>query len=354
MAKKVKKYYDYIYLTNTPSFYKLNLCNRLGERGLKGLLVFYGYGGEAVNGELGNPDKWNFDYKFLHAGDSHKRNFIATFKALCRLIKGIECKKVLFSGWLANEYNLFSFFSPRRKNVVVVESTIYESSVTGLKGWLKKRIVRRMGAALPSGRRHTELLKALGFKGTLKETGSVGIFHKPEKSMNVRQAKMPFNYLYVGRLIDCKNLEFLIAQFNKSKRNLTIVGTGELEEKLKAAAGSNIKFSGFIENEQLNDVYQKHDIFVLPSYSETWGMVVEEAIYFGLPVMVSDRVGSGPEMVESLGTGLAFHYNDPDDFERKCLEIEQKYVKFATASVSVNFDEREQKQIEAYLETING
>lgn len=346
--------YDYVYLTNTPSFYKLNLCDKLGEAGLKGLLVFYGYGGEAVNVALNDASKWHFDFQFLHNGDSHRRSFFSTFMSLRRLMRTVECKKVLFSGWLANEYNLYSLFSPRRKNVVVVESTICESQVSGLKGWIKKRILRRMSSALPSGMRHTELLTELGFKGRMTETGSVGILNKPNRVLKAKSYPEEFRYLYVGRLIDCKNLEFIINCFNASGRKLTIVGAGELDRKLRNMAGPNIKFLGFIDNGQLKDIYSSHDIFLLPSKSEPWGLVVEEAIYFGMPVIVSNNVGSGPEMVETLGTGLVFTFNDAADFEAKCLEMERNYAKFAEASAAVDFDDRERQQIKAYIDTING
>ncbi len=355
MAQRVKREYDYVYLTNTPSFYKLNLCQRLGETGVKVLLVLYGYGAEAVNKELNDTERWSFDYEFLYKGDSNKRSVYSTFKALRRLMRSVECKKVLFAGWMANEYNLYSFLSSKRKNVMVVESTIKESQVSGFKGWIKRRITGRMSSALPSGVRHTELLRVLGFKGRCEMTGSVGIFHKPQRPQlsHVPKDAENLKYLYVGRLIDCKNLEFLVEQFNKSRRSLTIVGAGDLELRLKSIASDNIKFLGFVANEKLNEVYQSHDVFILPSKTETWGMVVEEAIYFGLPVIVSSEVGCGPEMVEDLGTGVMFKLGYASNFEEKCVEIERDYAKFAKASALVDFDKREQDQVQAYLKILN-
>lgn len=53
----MKKEYDIIYLTNTPSFYKINLCNEIAESASV-LLVFYGYGSEAVNKMLKSEDSY--------------------------------------------------------------------------------------------------------------------------------------------------------------------------------------------------------------------------------------------------------------------------------------------------------
>ena len=69
----MKRDYDIVYLTNTPSFYKLNLCEAIAKRGVRILLVLYGYGAEAVNRQMEHGE-WSFDYHFLHEGDSHKRN----------------------------------------------------------------------------------------------------------------------------------------------------------------------------------------------------------------------------------------------------------------------------------------
>ena len=65
----MKKEYDIIYLTNTPSFYKINLCNEIAESASV-LLVFYGYGSEAVNKMLKSEDSYKFDYVFLFEGDA--------------------------------------------------------------------------------------------------------------------------------------------------------------------------------------------------------------------------------------------------------------------------------------------
>lgn len=340
--------YDYVYLTNTPSFYKLNLCDQLGARGLKGLLVLYGFGGEAVNASLRDGER-RFDWCFLHSGDTHRRSHWSTLMSLLKIMRKVRARHVIFSGWAALEYNLYSLLSPRRKNLMVVESTIVESATGGLKGWIKKRVVGRMSGALPCGTPHGELLEALGFRGKLAPTGSVGVLNTPGRE------KLPHHchadgvrYLYVGRLTGCKNLDWIIEQFNRSGRRLTIVGDGEMKDQLHAMAAENVEFVGFVDNARLGDVYRDHDVMLLGSSSETWGMVVEEAIYFGLPVIVSDRVGCRKDMVEDLGAGLVFRFDDSEDFEAKCVEIERNYSKFAEAVARVDFDERIQRQIDAY------
>lgn len=342
----MKEYYDIVYLTNTPSFYKVNLCNEIGKS-KKLLLVLYGYGEEAVNKTLENNISYNFEYRFLWNGDSAKRNKLRTFFNLWKLMRSISCKKILFSGWFVPEYNLYALISPKSKNCMLCESTIYESSVSGIKGFIKKIIINRCGMALPSGAAHKAIFDSIGYKGKIKITGGVGIFNKAPRNIENRPNNSK-RFLYVGRLIECKNLRFLIERFNENGKSLTIAGKGPLEKELKELAKDNIKFIGFIANEKLPDIYKSHDIFVLPSRTETWGVVVEEAIYWGLPVITSDRVGCSNEMVIEPNTGCTFKLDDKDDFKRTIRQVEENYNIYRKNALKYDFDIRDKKQIETY------
>ncbi len=343
----MKGQYDIVYLTNTPSFYKINLCNEIGKK-KRLLLVLYGYGEEAVNRELGDSSSYNFDYVFLWGGNSADRNKLKTFFRLCRLMHSISYGKILFSGWFVPEYNIFAMLSPKRKNCMLCESTIYESSVSGIKGFIKKIIINRCSMALPSGVAHKAIFDNIGYKGKIKITGGVGIFNKAPRDMDRDKDISPKRFLYVGRLIECKNLRFLIERFNENGKPLTIAGKGPLEKELKEMAKVNIEFTGFIANEKLPEVYKAHDIFILPSRTEPWGVVVEEAIYWGLPVITSDRVGCSNEMVIAPNTGCTFKLDDKGGFDRAIESVEENYNVYRGNALKFDFDIRDKKQIEAY------
>lgn len=91
---------------------------------------------------------------------------------------------------------------------------------------------------------------------------------------------------------------------------LLIAGSGELTEVLRNRA-SELKvpahFTGFLNQTEMWKAYTGSDCLVLPSDdNETWGLVVNEAMLFGLPVIVSDRVGCGPDLVKDGETGFVF------------------------------------------------
>lgn len=347
----MKKYYDFIYLTNTPSFYKVNLCREIGKQ-YSILLVLYGYGQEAVNTTLDDNGSTHFDHIFLNTGDAGVRNKWTVFIKLINLMRHVECRKILYSGWFAIEYNIFAFLSPKEKNVMICESSIFDVSLAGFKGLIKRCIINRMGAALPSGIPHKQLFDKIGFKGALNITGSVGIFNKGKREFAYK-TQGELKYIYVGRLVDAKNVSLLIDVFNRNKKPLTIVGQGPLEKELKHKAGNNIRFIGFIENEKLGAVYKEHDVFILPSKYEPWGLVVEEALYWGLPVIVSNKVGSSIDMVEKLGTGIIFESENENSLHSSIVQMEQNLNQYRLNVEKINWEERDKEQIKAYTSLLS-
>lgn len=339
-------FYDIVFLSNTPSFYKVNLCNEIGKS-KKLLLVLLGYGAEAVNDTLKGNSSLNFDYVFLHVGDLYKRNKLKVFLKLINLFRHLEYGKVLYSGWMIAEFNLLSFILPRSKNAVICESTIWESHMRGVKGWLKRGIISRMGTALPSGIPHKELFDSICYKGKINITGGVGLINYGIRRLS-KPCPSEFRYLYVGRLTSVKNLKFLIHTFNQNGKLLTIVGNGELEQELKALSKTNISFVGFIDNVKLREVYESHDVLILPSSYEAWGLVVEEALYWGLPVLVSDKVGCGIDLVENYNSGLIFSHSDSADLQLKIVQIEKDYSVYVNNVNKIDWEYRKESQIEAY------
>lgn len=97
---------------------------------------------------------------------------------------------------------------------------------------------------------------------------------------------------------------------------LLMVGDGELRRACEARAAErgagNVVFAGFLDQNEVGRGYSVADVFVLPSaYQETWGLVVNEAMNFGCPIIVSDRVGCAPDLVTGK-CGLVFPHDRPD------------------------------------------
>lgn len=93
-----------------------------------------------------------------------------------------------------------------------------------------------------------------------------------------------------------------------------MVGDGPLREVCEELVKSHkipITFTGFLNQTEIPRAYLTADVLVLPSTAEeTWGLVVNEAMACGLPVIVSDKVGSGPDLVKPNKTGLIYPIGD--------------------------------------------
>lgn len=158
-------------------------------------------------------------------------------------------------------------------------------------------------------------------------------------------------FLYVGRLSPEKNLDLLIKAFETlSDLSLDVIGFGPQEAELKAAAPDNVKFLGAIDNDRLPAYYRIHDVFILPSKSEPWGLVVEEALNNGTPVIVSDRVGCQADLVKE-DTGLVFNYDSVDDCRETIRKITDLtlYNSLRLGVSKLDFDERAHRQVMAFL-----
>jgi glycosyltransferase involved in cell wall biosynthesis len=117
--------------------------------------------------------------------------------------------------------------------------------------------------------------------------------------------------LFFSRLDRKKGLDLLIAAFAEVRRQapdaaLVIVGNGDEDflSLLRRQAGQagiaeDIVWTGFLEGEQKVAALREADVFVLPSYSENFGVAVVEAMACGLPVIVSDQVGIHRELAQS-------------------------------------------------------
>lgn len=122
--------------------------------------------------------------------------------------------------------------------------------------------------------------------------------------------------LYCGKLAAWKrplDLVRALASAYLPRATLLIVGDGELRPQVEAEAralGLDVRLAGFVNQAQLSAFYAASDCLVLPSEYEPWGLVVNEAMAAGLPVIVSDKVGCAADLVRSGENGVVYRCGD--------------------------------------------
>lgn len=127
--------------------------------------------------------------------------------------------------------------------------------------------------------------------------------------------------LFSGKLQSCKrpsDVIFAIAKLpleTKKSLVLVFVGSGQLHGELASLAQQHevrCHFAGFMNQSQMPLAYRAADVLVLPSESETWGLVINEAMASGCPAFVSDAVGCAPDLIDEGRTGATFPVGDVD------------------------------------------
>lgn len=347
------KIYDYIFITNIPSFYKVNMYNALSKE--LDIMVVFISNKSIIRKDDFFDQEIKFDHVFINDGNFEKRNPLTTlFKAIYE-IKKRKYKVLVFPGWEIKELLILACISPFKKNAVAIESSIIETKKTGFAWMLKKFFLKTMKIGLPSGELQNEILKLANFNGMVKFTHGVGvlneIFYKTPKREYKSNNKI--KYLYVGRLSPEKNLNFLCDAFADNVRYLTIAGYGPLLSDLEKKYNDRIHFLGEVSNRDLIKVYQEHDVLILPSTSEVWGLVIEEALCCGLAIIVSDKVGSKKDLVLSKRTGLEFASNNKDSLMEVLSEVENNFNYYFNNVKELELKDLQREKILPYVELIN-
>ena len=187
--------------------------------------------------------------------------------------------------------------------------------------------IKRLGlgcysGAIVAGARTNEYLRFLGFNKRPILGGADGIsVERIREQARAGQGLAPRqfterDFVYVGRFVEVKNLELLIDAYadyeSRAKdkaRRLILVGEGPLEPALRQKVanlglGEKVQFPGFKSGEVLCALLCCAVALVLVSGTEPWGLVVNEALALGLPIVVSEAPGARDVLVRNLVNGL--------------------------------------------------
>jgi glycosyltransferase involved in cell wall biosynthesis len=230
-----------------------------------------------------------------------------------------------------------AFFSARRLGCPILfrgETTDHAQSRGALKSWAREKALRwlyqRCAKLLYVGQRSLEHYRRYGCPADKLvfspycvdvtpfqyDEAARGRFRAATRStLGVRGDKKVI--VFSGKLSMRKGPDLLlraIKQLPAETRDRMVVvflGSGELQQALQALAKQSpavsVHFLGFQNQTQLSPYYHAADLLALPSVvSETWGLVVNDALHHGLPCLVSTAVGCAPDLVESGVTGEVF------------------------------------------------
>jgi glycosyltransferase involved in cell wall biosynthesis len=155
--------------------------------------------------------------------------------------------------------------------------------------------------------------------------------------------------LYVGRLIDRKGILDLLKAFQILSREqldlgLLLVGSGEGEKRYKNFCKTNniknVFFEGFVHQEELPAYYAASDVFVLPTHSDPWGLVLNEAMVCKLPIISSDVAGAAYDLIINGENGYRYEKGNIGELIetlKKVLNSDRKSMGMKSYEIIQNF-----------------
>lgn len=331
------------------------------------------YKGEVFSAVAEIADRGEFEIRFIQiaetAGDRvglsgvdlayHRYPFTLLFKGalnrvapwrrlltLSRHALTTNADLVLLTGYERVEYwaQLFLLKLRGKRVAVFCDSTIYDQRQRLLKGVLKRIFFGSVDAIFCYGTRSMEYVTHYGAAPLkiFKRCQAAAVPHDYSTERALADRRVLFagvaapRFLYVGRLSPEKDLETLLAAFAMARERLpqaelVLVGAGPLEDALRLAAGrlgiaAAVDFAGAKSDAPLFREYSRATCLILPSISEPWGLVVNEALSFGCPVIVSDRCGCLPELVVEGVTGYGFAAGDVAGLAGRMLAVVSQFA----------------------------
>lgn len=324
-----------LFTTNTPSSYRVDFFNELGKK--CELTVLF-----ETQHDKSRDKKWS----------SHNyKNFKAVF------LKGIKkgeadaiCLDVI--KYINSSYDAIiigAYHTPtariaieymRIKHIPFIISSDggFIKSENQFKYLIKKHYIGSASAWLSTGNATTEYLCHYGAdknkvwqypftsvleKDVLAEPIRAEDKQKLRAELGIKEEKI---FISVGQFIHRKGFDILINAAKDMERSygFYIIGGTPTPDYLKLIEEnnlSNVHFLSFMDKKSLGKYYMAADIFVLPTREDIWGLVVNEAMCYGLPVITTDRCVAGLEMVEKNQNGLIILVDSVKELRNAMLKL---------------------------------
>lgn len=310
------------------------------------LEVFYGYAptpeqvgrvGFGVDVTWGVDLLHGYPHRFLHniaqePSSSYFRGIDTPDVGASLQASGVT--HVLIMGWQLKSY-WQAFIESRRKNIPVAvrgDSNLNPKEPTSkrlLRRCLYPLFLRRYTRIFYVGARNREYLLYNGaqpnkllFAPHAVDQSIWSIGAEPKRQTSTVM------FVWVAKFIAIKRPQDVIVSFKQAMRldhaiELLMVGAGELADSCKRMAEDEIRirFLGFKNQKELRDVYASADCLILTSDHETWGLVVNEAMAVGLPVIASDTCGCVDDLVDEGRTGYSYRSGDTVELTRLILKM---------------------------------
>lgn len=293
------------------------------------------------------PPTYTYNYELLFDQYLEDISVQERAKALLRQARAYRPDVINLTGYYDPAQLLLLLWAKANGIQVVMqnESTAADQQRGGWKEQVKRWVFRQCDGFFCFGSQAADYVIQLGVsptkvllrKNAVDNTVLRSTYESTLPSRTQQQARLglrPNNFVFVGRLIEAKNLPMLLTTFAEaSKKSVNgadwgVVLLGDGAEQVNLT--QHILKLGLAEQAILlpgrpwflvPEVLALCDVLVLPSRSEPWGLVVNEAMACGLPVIVSDRCGCAIDLVRNGQNGFVFDPDQPAQLTHRLIQF---------------------------------
>lgn len=255
-----------------------------------------------------------------------------------KYIPSINPNVIVSIGWADRSYQRLLLYSNHKGIPIIIVSdsiiaTENKRKRSFFKEFIKRIILRGYSSAFVAGKESCLYLEKLGFNKKYIFSPWDVVDNNFFKNYKIKGRKTQYKYfLCVSRLLERKNLFKLIEAFSKYQNlggswGLKIIGSGKLYAKINDYSKiipdkSKFQLLNWLQIDDLAFYYKDSSAFILPSYFDNWGLVVNEAIASGLPCIVSKNCGCAVDLIINKKTGFIFNPLDCNELVYLMQEIE--------------------------------
>ncbi len=219
------------------------------------------------------------------------------------------------------------------------------------KEFFKSLFFLPFSGALCSSPQSAAYLDFLGFKRKPKTTFGLNTFNTNRFRKVTRSEEEPNQFLFVGRMSEEKNIDFLLQVYSEYILSLKeralplkIIGDGPLHKELvQRAKLLNLDekiFLGTKNSDEISMELCNSKALLLPSFTEPWGLVVGEAVSMSVPVIMSDKVNSKSFLVKQFVNGLHIEPDNKEGWVRALVKITSDTLFYESLKIAPKSSEK--------------
>lgn len=356
-----------LFLTNTPVPYRVAFFNELGKY-CELTVLFETEFALDRNPAWKSKQDFGFDAVFM------KGKRVGVADAFCpEVIRYLSDKKfdVIVVGVYSSPTGMLAIEYMRLHRIPFILSSDggVEKADSEIKRSIKKHFISAASMWLSTGKTTTEYLIHYGadpkriYVYPFTSIEENYILQQPLTGAEKQEYRKPLGMkeekivLSVGQFIYRKGYDILLKACKEldDSVGVYIVGGKPTEEYLELKEELNLKnvhFVDFMTKDKLANYYKAADLFVLPTREDIWGLVINEAMAYGLPVITTDKCVAGIEMVENGVNGFIVSVDNVRQLQDKISEIlmdDSLQMKMAKNSLTKAKEYTIEKMCEAHM-----